>query len=304
MKSVVLFALIVLAVAVLSAPAAPADAIRVAYAGSMGTVMDGKIGPAFAHANGAEYQGIGQGAYGLAHLLESGQMRADVFVSITPGPMRLLIKSGLVKAAAPIASTQMVIAYSPESRVAKLFDQEGATTPWYKVLEMPGVRFGRTDPATDPQGQNIIFTFMLAEKYYHLAGLAKAVLGPTRNPAQIFTEPSLLARLESGQIDASSGYLSAVESQHLPYVKLPPEINLADPSYFAAWYSKAAFTTTAPDGRAIIATPQPLVFYAAALANAAHPELARKFVEYLRGAEGQRALRASGYGGPLGGALE
>ena len=79
-------------------------ALRVVYAGSMGAVMDGKIGPDFARANGVEYQGIGQGAYALAHLLQSGQMRADVFISITPGPIRLLIESGLVKTAAPIAS--------------------------------------------------------------------------------------------------------------------------------------------------------------------------------------------------------
>src|SRR5678816_250100 len=43
-----------------------ADVLRVAYAGSMGAVMDQLIGPAFAKANGVEYQGIGQGSLGLA----------------------------------------------------------------------------------------------------------------------------------------------------------------------------------------------------------------------------------------------
>src|SRR5690348_10645185 len=64
--------------------------IRVAYAGSMGTVLDTALGPAFARANGVEYQGIGQGAYGLARLLTSGQIQAEVFISITPGPMQIV----------------------------------------------------------------------------------------------------------------------------------------------------------------------------------------------------------------------
>jgi molybdate/tungstate transport system substrate-binding protein len=59
--------------------------IRVAYAGSMGAVMDQQIGPAFAKAHAAQYQGIGQASYALAHLLESKQRRADDFVSVTPG---------------------------------------------------------------------------------------------------------------------------------------------------------------------------------------------------------------------------
>src|SRR5689334_19711871 len=69
--------------------------IRVAYAGSMGTVLDTALGPAFARANGVEYQGIGQGAYGLARLLTSGQIQAEVFISITPGPMQIVEQAGL-----------------------------------------------------------------------------------------------------------------------------------------------------------------------------------------------------------------
>ena len=64
-----------------------ADVFRVAYAGSMGVVMDRFIGPAFAKANDVEYQGIGQGAYGLARQLEGRLLQADVFVAITPGPI-------------------------------------------------------------------------------------------------------------------------------------------------------------------------------------------------------------------------
>ena len=157
--------------------------IRVAYAGSMGALMDQKIGPEFAKAHGAEYQGIGQASYALAHLLEGEQMRADVFVSVTPGPMRLLLKDGLVKEGIPIAGTQMVLAYGAKSQFAGAFAAAGSASdqPWYKVLGSSGLRFGRTDPATDPQGRNVIFTFKLAETYYSAAGLEKSILGKPRN---------------------------------------------------------------------------------------------------------------------------
>src|SRR5215210_9234264 len=93
-----------------------ADAFRVAYAGSMGVVMDRFIGPAFAKANGVEYQGIGQGSYGLARQIEGKLLQADVFLPITPGPVEIVQKAGLIGPAVPVASTQMVIAYSPKSR--------------------------------------------------------------------------------------------------------------------------------------------------------------------------------------------
>jgi len=73
-----------------------ADAFRVAYAGSMGALMDRFIGPAFAKANDVEYQGIGQGAYGLARQLEGRLIQADVFVPITPGPVDIVKKAGLI----------------------------------------------------------------------------------------------------------------------------------------------------------------------------------------------------------------
>jgi molybdate/tungstate transport system substrate-binding protein len=278
-------------------PAAAQGTIRVAYAGSMGVVMDRFLGPDFAKANNATYQGIGQPAYALARLMIGKKLQADVFITITPGPAQLLEKAGLVSQAVPVASTSMVIAYSPKSKYAAAF---AGSTPWWKVLETPGLRFGRTDPATDPQGQSIIFAFLLAERYYHQPGLAQKILGPYENPAQIFTEPSLLSRLEAGQVDASSGYESAVKSDHLSFVRLPDEINLSNPAMVPDWYSKVHFSITR-GGKAQVLSTQPLVFYACVLKNAANPALAQKFVAFLESPAGQKAFQANGYGVPKGG---
>lgn len=282
-----------------------ADAFRVAYAGSMGVVMDRFIGPAFAKANGVEYQGIGQGAYGLARQLESRLLHADVFVPITPGPIDILKKAGMIGPAAPVASTQMVIAYSPRSKFLPEFETSAqGKKNWHDVLQTPGLRFGRTDPATDPQGQNIIFTMLLAQSFYKLPGLADRILGGYQNPQQIFTEPSLLSRLEAGQIDASSGYLSAATSHHLPFIKLPDEINLCNPEMDAKWYKTVQYGIKLPNGKELTLNTQPLVFYATVLKNSKQPALAEKFVQFLQSPEGQKLFNDNGYSPPKGGPIQ
>ncbi len=274
--------------------------LLVAYAGSMGAVMDQDLGPAFCRSHRCTYEGQGQGAYGLAHRLVAHALTTDVFISITAGPYKILRHAGLAAQAFPVASTQMVIAYSPKGRYAPLFARAAdGQVPWYQVLMKPGVTFGRTDPTTDPQGQNIVFTLQLAERYYHKPDLARMILGRIRNPRQIFTEPSLLARLQAGELAASSSYLSAVRSLHLPYLSLPPEINLSDPRFAQSWYRRAHMSLVV-HGQKRLFRPEALVFYATVLRDAPHPRLGRAFVRFLQSARAQRMLHAMGYDRPRG----
>ena len=273
--------------------------VHVTYAGSMGVVMDKALGPAFAEREKVTYQGQGEGAYGLARLLASKKLQADVFVSITPGPIEILQKAVLADHAIPVASTRMVIAYNPKSS----FAPQLANGTWWQVLQTPGLRFGRTDAGTDPQGQNIVFTMKLAEKYYQQPGLARHILGDVQNPQQVFGEGGLLTRLQAGQIDAASGYESATISANLPYVALPDEINLSNPTFAKAWYDTVDLQLPDKNGQPQILKPQPLVFYAVVLKNAAHPQQAEDFVKFLQSADGQKLFEANGYGQPKGGAL-
>src|SRR5260221_14337485 len=128
--------------------------LQVAYAGSMGSMMDGGVRPAIAKALGADLQGRAQGSTGLANLIVAGSIRPDMFISVTPGPMRTVLKAGKAESAVPIARTEMVIAYSPKSQYAAALSKSGdpGATPWWQILETPGFRFGRTDPNTNPQG--------------------------------------------------------------------------------------------------------------------------------------------------------
>jgi molybdate/tungstate transport system substrate-binding protein len=275
-----------------AASAAPAWAmtsastpLEVAYAGSMTAVMEQAIRPAAARALGVGMQGRAQGATALAHEITGGSLRPDVFLAVTAEPMEIVLRAGMARAAAAIARTEMVIAYAPRGKVATAL---AAGQPWWRILESPGIRFGRTDPATDPQGRNIIYVCELAERYYHQPGLAARILGPTRNPRQIFAEATVPARLQSGELDAASAYRTQPGPFHIPYVRLPAAINLS-----GALPEADRDIALTLGGRTY--RPQPLVFYAAALEAAPHAVSARAFVRWLSGAQAQALLRQYGY---------
>ena len=268
--------------------------LQVAYAGSMGSMMDGGVRPAIAKALGAELQGRAAGSTGLANLIVAGSIRPDVFISVTPEPMRIVLKASKAQSAQPIARTEMVIAYSPKSQFAAALANAGifGAKPWWQILETPGFRFGRTDPNTDPQGLNVIFVMQLAERYYHQPGLFEKILGPQINPQQIFQEPQVMARVQAGQLDASSAYKTQPAALGLPYLSLPTEINLGDAS-MEKKYQQANVTL---NGK--IRRPSPLVFYAAVLKDAPQPKLAARFVAWLRGPEPRKIFTRYHYDDP------
>ncbi len=287
----------------LAGPAEAAGTLSAVYAGSMGVVMDKGIGPAFQANSGTTFHGMGQAALALAHLLAAKTIVADVFVPVSPGPMKIVEQAGLIAAGAgaPVASTEIVLAYSPKSKFASAF-AAAKGDDWLKILQSPGLRFGRTDPEADPQGQYVLYTMQLAALYYKQAALAAGITGTQQNSTQIFAEPSLLSRLQEGQIDATLGYKSAILSQKLPFIALPAEINFGDPALAKTWYAKAALTLTV---KGVTKTVHPglLVFYAAVLKNAPNPQAAQAFLAFLTGADGQAVFAKYGYGPAKGAAI-
>ena len=106
------------------------------------------------------------------------------------------------------------------------------------------LRLGRTDPNLDPQGVGFIEMLMLAQKQYNLPSdiVTKIIGGPpsSANSSEIFDETALEPRLQAGQLDASSAYLSQAVQLHLHYITLPSSINLGDPA-LAAQYKTVSF---------------------------------------------------------------
>jgi molybdate/tungstate transport system substrate-binding protein len=280
----------------------------------MGSLMEGPLKSSATQTLKLELHGRAQGSSALAQLIVGSSIRPDVFISVTPSPMLTVLRAGKAEIAAPIARTEMVIAYSPKSKFAEKFAiaarisgseilgpvpsgikqdlRPGPAVTWWELLQEPGLRFGRTDPITDPQGRNIIFTLMLAEKLFRRPGLAEKILGPTINPQQIFTEPTVQARLQSGELDAASAYKTQPGPFNLPYVALQPEVNLSG-EHVHADHPEISLTVNSKTYQ-----PEPLIFYAAVLKDAPNKEGATAFVEWLTGDEAQAIFRRFNYDSP------
>jgi molybdate/tungstate transport system substrate-binding protein len=264
--------------------------LDVAYAGSMGSLMNGPVKKSAAQTLKLDIHGQAQGANALAQLIVGGSISPDVFISVTPSPMLTVLRAGKATVARPIAHTEMVIAYSPKSRFASRLDAAAkGNGNWWQVLEEPGFRFGRSDPSADPQGRNIIFTMMLAAKQYHQPDLVEKVLGPAINPQQINMEASVQARLQSGELDAASAYKIQPGPFNLPYISLPKEINLSGESVHVD-HPDVSLTL---GGKTYF--PEPLIYYAAALKDAHNAKGAAAFLEWITGSEAQAIFRQYQY---------
>jgi molybdate/tungstate transport system substrate-binding protein len=254
--------------------------VSVLYAGSLASVMENGIGPAFVKATGYGYQGEAQGSLGAAQMIRDHLRTPDVFISADP-LVNLNVLMGQQNGNAirwfiVVASSQLVLAYNPQSKFAPRFQAAAAKRlPWYELLETPGVRFGRGDPRIDPKGYRTLFLFSLAGKYYRRDEIPK-LLGDPENPAQVFPEVVLLARVESGQFDAGIFYKHEILIHKLPYLELPPEINLGDPR-FKDLYAQEHYTTAA--GQNIPGTP--ILFTVAIPESARHRDAALAFVRFL-----------------------
>jgi molybdate/tungstate transport system substrate-binding protein len=267
--------------------------LDVAYAGSMGSMMEGAIESAAAATLHLEMHGRAQGSNALAQLIAGGSIRPDVFIPITPGPMMTVLRSGKAESAVPIAHTEIVIAYSPKSRFAPRFEAAAkGKDDWWKILEQPGLRFGRTDPVTDPQGRNIIFSMMLAAKLYKQADLVEKILGQPTNEKQIFQEQTVQARLQSGELDAASAYKIQPGPFNLPFISLPKEMNLSGQNVHADHPD----VTLSVGGKTY--SPEPLIYYAAVLKEAPNPRGAAAFTAWLTSNEGQAIFHRFNYDSP------
>lgn len=232
--------------------------VAVLFAGSLESLMERRLGPAFEGATGYGFDGYGGGSTELAAQVKSGVRRGDVFVSASATADAALegaANGRWVSWYAAFMGTPLELAYNPASRFGRELRRG---EPWYRVLAQPGIRVGRTDPKLDPKGVLTVDAVEEAARELHDAALAKALAS-----FEVFPETALVGRLQSGQLDA--GFLYAVEAKTagLPSVSLKPASE------------SAQYTVTI-------------------LRGAPNPAGAAAFVRYLLRSKGSYSLAADG----------
>jgi molybdate/tungstate transport system substrate-binding protein len=225
--------------------------VNVAAASSLSYLSEKVISPSFTKAEGYKYTGTYNASGDLESDIASGEITPNVFESVG-GDNITPLEPKSTKWYVQYAGNSMVLAYNPNSKYASQFkafaDGSKPLSGLFTLLETPGLKLGRTDPNIDPQGRDFIYMLELAQSYYHLpSDTVSKILGTTDfgtpTSSQIFAESSLDATLQSGQLDASSAFLTQAIELHLDYIPLPSAINLGDVA-LATQYAKATVTVT------------------------------------------------------------
>jgi molybdate/tungstate transport system substrate-binding protein len=221
---------------------------NVAYASSLEYLNENLVKPAFTAATGAGYTGTGNSSGTLEQFIASGEITPNVFEAVG-GDNITPLEPKFTKWYVQYAGTSMVLAYNPNSKYASQFkayaDGSKPLSGLFTLLaDTPGLKLGRTDPNTDPQGRDFIYMLELAQSQFHLPSDTVAkILGTsdfgTSNSSKIYAESSLDSTLQSGQLDAASAFVTQAKELHLDYIPLPTAINLGSAS-LAAQYKKAS----------------------------------------------------------------
>jgi molybdate/tungstate transport system substrate-binding protein len=268
--------------------------VFVMYAASLIKTFEEIIGPAFQKETGYPYQGEARGSIQVANMIIDGLRKPDFFVSAGTIPITKLINNTSTPFAEwllKFASAEMAISYSPNSRFYN--DLEQARTghiPWYEVLSKPGFKFGRTDPELDPKGYYMIITAKLANLYYNNSGIKQQILGEDRNTKQIFPEEILKTILEQGQLDAVASYKHEAIARGFPYITLPDQINLGDPT-FTDFYRKASYILQAGSQTVF---GEPIYFSFTIPTTVGNLDGAISFGDFILSANGKSILQEGG----------
>jgi molybdate/tungstate transport system substrate-binding protein len=264
------------------------------YAASLESIMENQIAPALKKSTGYTFQGEAKGSSALANEIKGHLHRPDIFISASPAVNKQLMgtaNGNYVSWYANFARSEMVIGYNPKSRFASDFQAAAnGSKPWYQVLEESGMRLGRTDPILDPKGQATLYLSQLAEQYYHQPDLGQKILGANENTSQIFPEEELVARIGAGQLDAGFFYINEAKAAHIPYITLPDQINLGNPS-LASTYAKAQWTN--PQTKAV-SKGAPIIYTVTIPSTSQDTAGATAFVNFLLTTQGQTILANSG----------
>ncbi|HET7391721.1 MAG TPA: extracellular solute-binding protein [Nitrososphaeraceae archaeon] len=266
--------------------------VNVIYAGSLISIMETKIGPAFSHL-GYDYRGEGHGSIQDANMIIDGQRFPDVFISVGEKPITKLIDNNpsLAKWYIGFASDELVIAYNPKSQFAADFEKAKiGAVPWYQVLAKSEIRFLRSDPLLDPKGCYTVITTKLAGILYNNSSLSSSILKGERNQDQLRPEELLLTLLETGEADAIPAYKHEAIERGFPFISLPPQVNLGDPA-FASYYKQASCTQL----HGTLSFGKPIVFDVTIPNTVRNTEGAIQFVKFLFSNQGKKIFQNDGF---------
>ncbi|HEV2290760.1 MAG TPA: extracellular solute-binding protein [Gemmatimonadales bacterium] len=188
------------------------------------------------------------------------------------------------------ARNEMVLLHARSSTGADSIDAAN----WWRLVTAPGVRVGSSDPALDPSGYRTLLVFELAERHYHVPGLAARLRSALRRRYIRPSETDLIALVETGELDYAWSYRSLAVAAGLPYVALPPEIDLGSPADSALYAAASVRVGLRAGTDSMEVRGSPILYGLTIPRSAPHPARARAFVRFVLSPAGRAILARSG----------
>ncbi len=213
------------------------------------------------------------------------------------------------------ARNQLGIAYTPQSK----YSDEINKSNWYKILSKDEVEVGVSDPRLDAWGYRVWMALQLAENCYENDEIAedllfneflKPITVSEGGERQIIRVPqvlkplsgssiairgssiALLAYLETESADYAFEYKSVAEQHGLEFVELPDKVNLSRNEH-ENFYNNIEvrleyqrYATVKPEF-----VCNPIIYGITIPKNSTHPDMAKEFVKFVIGSEGQQILK-------------
>lgn len=174
------------------------------------------------------------------------------------------------------ATNEIVLAFEPESRYAGKVNEDN----WFKIISRPDVKYGRSDPNSDPCGYRTEMCLQLANEYYYEGVDFEHILGKD----QRFIRPKasdLIALLESKSVDYIFEYASVAYQHGFSIIELPDEINLSYPKMKLVYQKAEVQIVGKEPGKYQTLIGKPMVYGLTIPMASSNPELAGLFVEFL-----------------------
>ena len=287
-----------------STPATAVKLLKVYHAGSLASSF-AKLEKIFENAHpDTDVQLWSGGSGAIIDKVNKQTMFADVLASADT----VLIPKNLYPKNATFdidfAKNSMVLVYTNTSEGAATINADN----WYNVLATSGVSYAISDPTSDPAGYRSLMTIALAERKYGDDTIFKDLISTyskitkttdgvkytidATNPSPdgkklviTKTGPDIIPLLKAGTVDYAFEYSSVAIQSGLPYVTLPPEIDLSDAG-MAARYQNTLVVR--PSGSATVTEIGTPIIYGVTIPTSTHNAAGgADFVNLLITQEGQ-----------------
>ena len=264
---------------------APAP-LAVLAAGSLARPLRAAL-DSFRAQTGTPYTLETAGSLELARRLVDLGAHADIIALADEEVFPRLLMPSHVAWYARFARNRLVLAYSAKAPGVEAASQGD----WRHVLQRPVLDVGRSDPDLDPAGYRTLMLFQLAERHYQEAGLARRLeaSAPRRHVRPKSAE--LVALLQANELDYAWVYESTARGARLPFIALPPDIDLGDEARASTYAAARVRVLGKSVGDTLELEGGPIRYGLAIPNDAEHPAAGADFLRFLFSPAGAHVLR-------------